>query len=80
MHHYSNLLDEERDRLKALRDLKILDSSYESLFDIITRSISEICEIPIALISFIDQDLLWFKSLIGIDGLKQIPRELGFCC
>ncbi len=79
MHHYSNLPIEEQNRLQALRKLRILDSPYESLFDTITRSISQICMTPIALISFVDEDRQWFKSIIGIDGVTQTPRELGFC-
>ena len=79
MHRYSNLPDEEQKRLEALRKLKILDSTYEYLFDTITRSISEIFKTPIALISFVDEDRQWFKSIVGIDGLTQTPRELGFC-
>ncbi len=79
MHHYSNLPEEEQKRLEALRKLKILDSPFESLFDTITRSISEVCNTPIALISFADEDRQWFKSIVGIDGVRQTPRELGLC-
>ena len=79
MHHYSNLSEAEQKRLEALRKLKILDSPYESLFDTITRAISEVCLTPIALISFVDEDRQWFKSRVGIDGVSQTPRELGFC-
>ena len=77
--HYSNLPTDEVKRLEALRKLKILDSPYEFLFDTITRTISEICNMPIALISFVEQDCQWFKSKIGLDGIIETPLELAFC-
>lgn len=78
MYRFSNLPSHELDRLKALKELKIFDSQFETIFDSITGLISEICKTPIAIISFIDEDMQWFKSKVGVDGLQQIPRELEF--
>lgn len=74
-----NLPADEVARLAALRKLKILDSPYETLFDCIARAAVEICNTPIALITFVDEDRQWFKTTIGIEGVTEAPRESGFC-
>ena len=79
MPNYFDLPALEITRLDILRRLKISDSPYESLFNTITRAISEICNTPIALISFIEEDRQWFKSIVGLDGITQTPIEQSFC-
>ena len=79
MHHHSNLPEEEQKRLEALRKLQILDSPFESLFTSIKGSIIEVCKTPIALISFVDEDRQWFKSLASVGEVTRTPGELEFC-
>lgn len=69
----------ERSRLSALRQLKVLDSPFETLFDTITQVASDVCGMPIALISLVDEDRQWFKANVGLPGLQQTPREYSFC-
>lgn len=68
----------EAQRLKALQNYAILDSIREDEFDRITELASLICDVPMALVSFIDHKRQWFKSQIGLEG-KEIYRELSFC-
>lgn len=49
-------------QIRNVQDLKILDSSYEILFDAIARLASDITNMPIALITLLDDDRQWFKS------------------
>lgn len=69
--------DEER-RLSALRSYGVLDSPFEKDYDDLCRLAATICGAPMALISFIDRDRQWFKSVIGLDT-REISRDLAFC-
>ena len=68
----------EQERLSALRALQILDTFPEKEFDAITTLASFICQTPISIISFIDEDRQWFKSRIGLEA-KETKREYAFC-
>ncbi|RZJ52201.1 MAG: hybrid sensor histidine kinase/response regulator [Flavobacterium sp.] len=68
----------ESERLAALRRYNILDTLPESAFDDATKLVSYICGVPIAHISFIDENRQWFKSEIGV-GVSEVPREISFC-
>ncbi|HIK05101.1 MAG TPA: GAF domain-containing protein [Trichormus sp. M33_DOE_039] len=69
-----SLPDHENQRLQLLRSYKILDTPPEEIFDNLVQIAADICETPIALISFIDTDREWFKSKLGINE-SEIPRS-----
>jgi anti-sigma regulatory factor (Ser/Thr protein kinase) len=68
----------EKARLQALHQYKILDTDPEKAFDDLTILAAHICETPVALISLIDSERQWFKSRVGID-VTETPREVSFC-
>ncbi|WP_338839037.1 GAF domain-containing hybrid sensor histidine kinase/response regulator [Flavobacterium ginsenosidimutans] len=70
--------DNELQRLAALKRYNILDTLPDDAFDDATRLVSYICGVPIAHISFIDENRQWFKSEIGV-GVSEVPREISFC-
>lgn len=72
------LFAKESDRLKALAEYHILDSAPEEAFDDLAKLASQICGVPMALVTLIDKDRQWFKANIGLGG-TETPREQAFC-
>ncbi|MBI1424977.1 MAG: PAS domain S-box protein [Gammaproteobacteria bacterium] len=70
--------DNEAARLQALRDLAILDTAPEERFDRLTRLARQLFQVPIALISLVDEQRLWFKSRQGLNACET-PRDISFC-
>ncbi|WP_119790290.1 GAF domain-containing hybrid sensor histidine kinase/response regulator [Flavobacterium anhuiense] len=70
--------ENELQRLAALKRYNILDTLPDDAFDDATKLVAYICGVPIAHISFIDENRQWFKSEIGI-GVSEVPREISFC-
>lgn len=70
--------DNEPLRLDALRRLAILDSPAEERFDRITRMARNMFDVPIALVSLVDENRQWFKSCCGLPVLET-PRDISFC-
>ena len=73
------ILHNESDRLERLRELLVLDSAPEPLFDAIALMTSEACGVPIALISLIDAERQWFKANVGLPGVNETARDVAFC-
>ncbi len=65
-------------RLENLYKYEILDTPPDGSFDEITSLASKIFNVPIALISLVDSDRIWFKSYHGID-IDQISKDPGLC-
>ena len=74
----ATLAHDEESRLAALVRQEILDTPNEAEFDALTRLAAELCDAPIALISLVDRDRLWFKSRVGLD-VTETPRDVSFC-
>ena len=68
----------EPQRLAALAEYSVLDTLPEAAYDDITQLVSDICEVPIAAVSLIDDDRQWFKSQVGLN-LTETPRDMAFC-
>jgi GAF domain-containing protein len=68
----------ETERLTALYRYKILDTPPEAAFDRITRLASQIFNMPIALISLVDESRAWFKSCIGF-AASEVSRNATLC-
>ncbi|HZK91970.1 MAG TPA: MBL fold metallo-hydrolase [Stellaceae bacterium] len=69
--------DEAR-RLAALHHLSILDTAPEERFDKLTRIATSAFDVPVALVSLIDENRQWFKSACGAE-VSETPRDMSFC-
>lgn len=79
MEKQSPVPDNESDRLQQLRELMVLDSEPEPAFDSLVRMAADICGVPVALISLIDENRQWFKAQTGLTGVTETPRDRAFC-
>jgi PAS domain S-box-containing protein len=68
----------EAQRLATLREYRILDTIPEQAYDDITLMAAQICDVPTAMVSLVDENRQWFKSRIGMDA-AETPRDIAFC-
>lgn len=69
---------QENARLAALRRYDILDTPPDGSFDHIAAVAARLFDVPIAIVSLVDHDRIWFKAGHGID-VEQIGRDPGLC-
>ena len=68
----------EAERLEALRRYHVLDTPTEVAFDRITTLAARLFDMPIVLVSLLDQSRAWFKSSYGFN-LCEVPRRDSMC-
>ena len=68
----------EQSRLEAVQRYGALETPPGGSFDRITALAARLFNVPIAIVSIVDQDRIWFKSHEGLD-VEDIPREPGLC-
>jgi len=69
---------DDKERLAALRALLILDTPPEERFDKIVQFAATEFDMPIALLSLIDENRQWFKAIVGLD-VCETGRDISFC-
>lgn len=69
---------DDAERLATLRGLLLLDTAAEAEYDDLVTLASEICQTPIALVSLVDEERVWFKAKHGLQ-IDEAPRESAFC-
>lgn len=70
--------ENEKFRLERLKYYSILDSEEEAMFDDLTKLAARILDVPICLLSLVDDDRQWFKSRVGLDTVET-ARDISFC-
>jgi len=68
----------EQARIRTLHSYNILDTPPDGSFDKMTKLAAKLFNIPIAIISLVDSDRIWFKSKYGLE-VNQIERNPGLC-
>ena len=62
-------------RLASLHALGLLDSETEERFDRITRLATALFNVPMAIITLVDEDRQWFKSRQGLAAQESHSRR-----
>ncbi len=70
--------ENEEQRLRVLRRSGLLDTPPEPEYDRITALACLLFRAPISMVSLVDRDRQWFKSVIGMP-VRELPREHAFC-
>lgn len=68
----------EAKRLAAVHRYDILDSPPDGAFDRVCALAARVLDVPIATVSIVDEDRIWFKARSGLTA-AQLPRESGLC-
>lgn len=68
----------EEDRLDALYDLQILDTPPDPAFERIISVTRRLFNVPIVLVSFVDEHRQWFKARCGLE-VQETERSVSFC-
>ncbi|WP_422384764.1 PAS-domain containing protein [Roseibium album] len=68
----------ETERLEALRRLALLHSEHLHEFDAAVSNASYLFDCPMAVISIVDAEEIWFKAAFGLDA-TETHRENSFC-
>ncbi|MEO6201254.1 MAG: GAF domain-containing serine/threonine-protein kinase [Cryobacterium sp.] len=78
MHDPSVIPPDEAQRLAEVRRYEILDTPPDGAFDRITALAARAFSVPIAVVSIVDHDRIWFKSHPGVE-IDEVGRDAGLC-
>jgi GAF domain-containing protein len=66
-------------RLQALLPYLSLGTEPDAVFDDIVRLTAKLFQVPIALVSLVEEDSVWFKANFGLPGAVRVSREQSIC-
>lgn len=84
----SAVVEQERQRLKALSEFGLLQAQTIPVFEEATQTAAELLDAPICILGFLDRRRHLFKSAVGLSRLglmnkiaqeRQLVREESFC-
>jgi len=71
--------DNDEQRVAVLKRYKIVDTQAEDAFDTIAKLATEIFDVPMALISFVDAENVFHKANVGMENVQQCSRGISLC-
>ena len=84
----SAIVDQEKQRIKALSELGLLEAQTIPVFEEATQTAAELLDAPICILGFVDRRRHLFKSAVGLSRLglmnkiaqeRQLLRAESFC-
>jgi two-component system, OmpR family, sensor histidine kinase VicK len=64
------LVKDEALRIEALNQYEVLNAAPDPVLDDLTRLAAQICDTPVAAVSFIGSDRIWIRSRFGMESLE----------
>lgn len=71
--------DNEAQRLQALAPYRVLGTAPDAVFDEVVRLTAKIFDVPVALVSLVDERSVLFKANYGLAGAQQTARDESSC-
>ncbi|MBX9361797.1 PP2C family protein-serine/threonine phosphatase [Streptomyces sp. WAC04114] len=71
--------DVEAARIAAVRRYDILDTPPDGAFDRVASMAARLFDVPVATVTIVDTDRIWFKAAHGLEGVAEIGRDPGLC-
>lgn len=69
----------DENRLSALHSYKIVNTLREGFFDNLAHIVAQCFDTPIALISLVDREQVYFKANVGMEGTDFTDRGISLC-
>jgi hypothetical protein len=66
-------------RVAALQKYNIMYTPAEETFDKLTKTVADVFDTPMAFLSLVDEDTVFYKSQVGPFGRTQVNRESSLC-
>jgi GAF domain-containing protein len=69
----------DAERLLALAPYRVLGTAPDAVFDEVVRLTAKLFNVPIALVSLVDEGSVWFKANFGLGGAERVQRNESVC-
>ncbi|GAA2980675.1 PP2C family protein-serine/threonine phosphatase [Streptomyces fulvorobeus] len=69
----------EARRMDAVRRYDVLDTPPDGAFDRVATMAARLFDVPVATVTIVDADRIWFMAAHGLDGVAEIGRDPGLC-
>lgn len=67
------------ERLLALAPYRMLGTAPDAIFDEVVRLTAKLFNVPIALVSLVEEGTVWFKANFGLAGAERVARNESVC-
>jgi hypothetical protein len=71
--------DNDAERLEALREYDLLNSSLEVSINKISELAVRLFKVPIALVALVEEEIVYFKGNVGMEGIESVERGMSLC-
>ncbi|HVG42093.1 MAG TPA: GAF domain-containing protein [Chitinophagaceae bacterium] len=71
--------DDDEKRVQALNSYNILHTLPEGFFNNLANIVAQCFDTPIALISLVDKEEVFFKANVGMSGTDYVKRGVSLC-